>query len=59
MHGQVVISRFLLTKAFLRLFVNLKNQHMEVVEWTARLARKQAFRVRRLLTPLSMMHILL
>ena len=29
---------------------------MEVVEWSARLARKQAFRVRRLLLPLSMMH---
>ena len=30
---------------------------MEVVEWSARLARKRAFRVRRLLTSLSMMHI--
>ena len=33
--------------------------HMEVVEWSARLARKRAFRVRRLPAPLSMMHILL
>ena len=31
---------------------------MEVVEWSARLARKRAFRVRCLLAPLSMMHIL-
>ena len=31
--------------------------HMEVVEWSARLARKRAFRVRRLLAPLSMMRI--
>ena len=30
---------------------------MEVVEWSARLARKQAFGVRRLPAPLSMMHI--
>ena len=30
-----------------------------VVEWSARLARKRAFGVRRLLAPLSMMHILL
>ena len=32
---------------------------MEVVEWSARLARKRVFRVRRLLAPSSMMHILL
>ena len=31
--------------------------HIEVVKWPARLARKRAFRVRRLLAPLSMMHI--
>ena len=31
--------------------------HMEVVEWSARLPRKGAFRIRRLLAPLSMMHI--
>ena len=36
-----------------------RYQHMEVVEWSARLARKRAFRVRCLLAPLSMMHILL
>ena len=33
--------------------------HMKVVEWSARLARKRVFRVRRLLAPLSMIHILL
>ena len=32
---------------------------MEVVEWSAHLAMKRAFRVRRLLAPLSMKHILL
>ena len=32
---------------------------MEVVEWSARLARKRAFRVRRLLAPLSLIHMLL
>ena len=32
---------------------------MEVVEWSARLSRKRAFRVQRLLAPLSMMHTLL
>ena len=37
----------------------VKSWHMEVVEWSARLARKRAFRVRRLLAPLSMMHVLL
>ena len=37
----------------------LKWPHMEVVEWSARLARKLRFRVRRLLAPLSMMHILM
>ena len=31
----------------------------EVVEWSARLARKRAFRVRRQLAPSSMMHVLL
>ena len=36
-----------------------RNVRMEVVEWSARLARKQVLRVRRLLAPLSMMHILL
>ena len=35
------------------------KQHMEVVEWSARLSRKRAFRVRRLLAPSSMMHVLL
>ena len=35
------------------------NAETEVVEWSARLARKRAFRVRCLLAPLSMMHILL
>ena len=35
------------------------NVSMEVVEWSARLTRKRAFRVRCLLAPLSMMHILL
>ena len=39
------------------LFKNFELE--EVVEWSARLARKRAFRVRRLLAPLSMMHILL
>ena len=34
-------------------------QNLEVVEWSARLARKRAFRVGRLLASLSMMHILL
>ena len=34
-------------------------QTKSLVEWSARLARKIAFRVRRLLAPLSMMHILL
>ena len=33
--------------------------HQIAIEWSARLARKRAFRVRRLLAPLSMMHILL
>ena len=32
---------------------------MEVVEWSVRLDRKRAFRVRCLLAPLSMMRILL
>ena len=32
---------------------------MEVVEWSARLARKRVLRVRRLLAPSSMMHIIL
>ena len=36
-----------------------EKQHMEVVEWSARLARKRAFRARRLLAPSSMMHVLL
>ena len=35
----------------------MKILHMEVVEWSARLARKRTFRVRRLLAPLSMMYI--
>ena len=33
--------------------------YIEVVEWSARLARKRAYGVRRLLAPLSKMHILL
>ena len=37
----------------------VKNKHMEVVEWSARLARKREIRVRRLLAPSSMMHIIL
>ena len=36
-----------------------KQNNMEVVEWSVRLARKRALRVRCLLAPLSMMHILL
>ena len=32
---------------------------MGVVEWSARLSRKRAFRVRRLLAPSSMLHVLL
>ena len=32
--------------------------HMEVVEWSTRLARKREFQVRCLLAPLSMMYIL-
>ena len=36
----------------------IDQTHMEVVERSARLARKRAFRVRCLLAPLSMMHIL-
>ena len=39
-------------------FYELKN-YMEVVEWSARLSRKRAFRVRRLLAPSSIMHVLL
>ena len=34
------------------------TSRMEVVEWSARLARKRALRVRCLLAPLSMMHLL-
>ena len=34
-----------------------KKKKIKVVEWSARLARKRAFRVRRLLAPLSMMRI--
>ena len=52
----------LLIKALHRLrshFGNKMTFKRQVVEWSARLARKRAFRVRRLLTPLSMMHILL
>ena len=36
---------------------SLLSLHIEVVEWSARLARKRAIRVRCLLAPLSMMHI--
>ena len=36
-----------------------QTKSFEVVEWSARLARKRVFRVRRLLAPSSMMHILL
>ena len=38
---------------------SVRSKHMEVVEWSARLARKRAFRVWRLLAPSSMMHVLL
>ena len=35
------------------------DDSQEVVEWSARRTRKRAFQVRRLLAPLSMMHIIL
>ena len=35
------------------------KMHMKVVEWSARLALKRAVRVRRLLAPSPMMHLLL
>ena len=38
---------------------NLSRIKFQVVEWSVRLARKRAFRVRRLLAPSSMMHVLL
>ena len=37
--------------------VSTDNNFSEVVEWSACLAQKRAFRVRRLLAPPSMMHI--
>ena len=54
---QLIVSCYINQPFFFFFIVSNILIHMEVVEWSARLARKRVFRVRRLLAPISMMRI--
>ena len=53
---KILISIITTIKHLLMILSRVRTQQC-VVEWSARLARKRVFRVRRLLAPSSMMHI--